>query len=144
VPRAVQNRKLFEKTVGFVTRSLGSFARSTGGAVILDEGTDVRPNILTANEGKGPVDSKMTGEWMIVFELEYPESEIVNVRNVHPAIKAEETLVVDRPAGSRRSGKVPGGKWVRRKGSEDISVKLVKVHNNGGPENGSDESGGSE
>jgi len=121
--------------------SLGSLARSTGRAVIFDKSADVGPDIFATNESKGPIDSEVTGEWVIVLVLEYAESEIVDIRNVHPAIKSEETLVVDGPAGSGRIREVLGSEWIRRKGCEDISMKLFKVHGNGSTENRSDKGG---
>ena len=60
-----------------------------GGArrnVVLDEGADTRPGILSADQVQCAGLTKMSGEWMVMFVPQDPQTEVIGVRNVDAVV----------------------------------------------------------
>ena len=56
-----------------------------GGArrnIVLDEGADTRPGILSVDQVQSAGLTKMSGEWMIMFVPQDPQMEVVDIRDV--------------------------------------------------------------
>ena len=57
----------------------------TGGArrnVVLDEGADTRPGILSVDQVQCAGLTKMSGEWVVMFVPQDLQTEVVGIRNV--------------------------------------------------------------
>ena len=65
---------MLEGTIGLMTRSLGACARRTRLDGVLDEGADIWPSIVTADEFEGAVLTEMAREWVVVEVAENTES----------------------------------------------------------------------
>ena len=61
----------------------------TGGArrdVVLDESMDTRPGILSADQVQCVGLTKMSGEWVVMFVPQDPQTEVVGVRDVDAVV----------------------------------------------------------
>ena len=57
----------------------------TGGArrnVVLDKAVDTRPGILSADQVQSAGLTKVSGEWVVMFVPQDPQTEVIDVRNV--------------------------------------------------------------
>ena len=53
-----------------------------GGArrnIVLDEGTDTRPGVLSADQVQSAGLTKVSGEWVIMFVPQDPQTEVIDV-----------------------------------------------------------------
>ena len=60
-----------------------------GGArrnVVLDEGADTRPGILSVDQVQSAGLTKMSGEWMIMFIPQDLQMEVIGIRNVDAVV----------------------------------------------------------
>ena len=61
----------------------------TGGArrdVVLDESTDTRPGILSADQVQRVGLAKMSGEWVVMFVPQDPQMEVIGVRDIDAVV----------------------------------------------------------
>ena len=61
----------------------------TGGArrnVVLDEGADTQPGILSADQVQSVGLTKMSGEWVVMFVPQDLQTEVVGIRNVDAVV----------------------------------------------------------
>src|ERR1700678_1060104 len=79
----------------------GLHADSTRFAVLLDEFTESRPGIFMSNEINCLVLTRVSGKYVIVFETENAESEIVRVGDIDEIVVSEKTVRSDSPVGFR-------------------------------------------
>ena len=57
----------------------------TGGArrdVVLDEGVDTQPGILSVDQVQSAGLTKVSGEWVIMFVPQDLQTEVINIRDV--------------------------------------------------------------
>ena len=60
-----------------------------GGArrnVVLDEGADTRPGILSVDQVQSAGLTKMSGEWVIMFVPQDPQMEVIDIRDVNAVV----------------------------------------------------------
>ena len=60
-----------------------------GGArrnVVLDEGADTQPGILSADQVQSAGLTKMSREWVVMFVPQDPQTEVIGVRNVDAVV----------------------------------------------------------
>jgi hypothetical protein len=76
------------------------FARDARSNVVLDIIPDSDPSVFLSDECKGLVLAPVSRKVMVVFIEQNPKSEIINVRNIYPAVMIEET-VAGFPSGVR-------------------------------------------
>jgi hypothetical protein len=86
IPGSLGDRELLQKSVGFMTRGFRSFASGTGTAKVLNEGAEIRPNIVAADRFESLVLPEVSCENMIMFVLQNLESEVRNVRYENPIV----------------------------------------------------------
>jgi hypothetical protein len=92
VPRAGRDRKLLEESVGFVARSLRSFARCARIAVVLYEVSHVRPGILPSDKFQCLVLAEVSRYRVVVLVVKHPKSEVGNVWNINSVIEKQQTF----------------------------------------------------
>ena len=61
---------------------LGAGAGGARRDVVLDKGVDTRPGILSADQVQSVGLTKVSGEWVIMFVPQDPQTEVVDVRDV--------------------------------------------------------------
>ena len=79
----------------------GSHTDSTGFAVLFDEFSESRPSVFTSNKVDCLVLTRMSREYVIMFETENAESEIVRVGDVDEIVVSEKTVRCDSPVRFR-------------------------------------------
>ena len=61
----------------------------TGGArrnIVLDEGADTWPGILSVDQVQSAGLTKMSREWVVMFVPQNPQMEVINVRDVNAVV----------------------------------------------------------
>ena len=76
----------------------------------------------------------MSDKDMIVMILKYAEAQVGTVGNIYAGLMAEESIGINGPVGFR-IGKAGLIKSVGRKGSDDIMIELLLIHDYGCVEN---------
>ena len=89
---------MLEGSVGKVARSLCAGADGAGLAVVSDKESESGPGVFAEYQGLSLVLSPVSGCRVIVVRPEYPETEVVGVRDVDAAIESEDPLFVFGPA----------------------------------------------
>ena len=74
--------KLLEKSIWLMTLRFGMHTSCARLAKVVDEGLESRPHIFKVDYRQSFILTKVSQEYMIVFVLEYSESEISSFRNV--------------------------------------------------------------
>jgi hypothetical protein len=96
-PRTEWNRELTEKAIWFMSFC---FWPSTGSArlnIIHYKLSDIGPSILLLNDRKSFVDTKMSGDWMIIKTLKDTEPKISGLWDKNPLIDPDKSHIVYRP-----------------------------------------------
>jgi hypothetical protein len=112
----------------------GSFGPSTSRtrlAKVLYKRSEVRPSILSTNKFKRLVLSEVSSEDMVMFELQYSESEIIGIRYEDSAILEEQSFRVHSKARVRigHGGVQEGrGQRVKSEGLLDVVSELGFIH----------------
>ena len=70
-----------------MTAWLCSAASRTRAAVVLNERAHVRPCIVASNDFDCLVFSEVTGEWVVVFVLEYSKPKVVMIWDVDSVVE---------------------------------------------------------
>ena len=65
---------------------LGAGAGGARRNVVLDEGVDTRPGILSVDQVQCMGLTKMSGEWVVMFVPQDLQTEVVGVRNVDAVV----------------------------------------------------------
>ena len=65
---------------------LGAGAGGARRNVVLDEGADTRPGILLADQVQCAGLTKMSGEWVVMFVPQDPQTEVVGIRDVDAVV----------------------------------------------------------
>ena len=61
-----------------------------GGArrdVVLDEGADTRPGILSADQVQSAGLTKVSGEWVIMFVPQDLQTEVIDIRDINAVVQ---------------------------------------------------------
>ena len=62
----------------------------TGGArrdIVLDKGADAWPGILSVDQVQSAGLTKVSGEWMIMFVPQDPQTEVIDIRDVNAVVQ---------------------------------------------------------
>ena len=61
---------------------LGAGAGGARRNIVLDEGVDTRPGVLSADQVQSAGLTKMSGEWVVMFVPQDPQMEVINIRDI--------------------------------------------------------------
>ena len=86
IPGSFRDRELLQKSIGFMMRGFGPFASGTRTSKVLDEGSEIGPNIVSADGFQGLVLSEVSCENVIMCVLKNLESEVCGVWYKEPII----------------------------------------------------------
>jgi hypothetical protein len=98
IPRLLGNGELFEETIGLVTLWLASHTSGAGLAILLDEGSDTWPSVISSDQLQGLVDPEVSREDVVVLVLKDAKSKVLSHRNISSVVKLEEALGVGGPS----------------------------------------------
>ena len=65
-----------------MTWDLGVGAGGARRDIVLDKSADTRPGILSADQVQSVGLTKMSGEWVVMFVPQDPQTEVIDIRNI--------------------------------------------------------------
>ena len=65
---------------------LGAGAGGARRNVVLDEGADTQPGILSVDQVQRAGLTKMSGEWVVMFVPQDPQTEVIGIRNIDAVV----------------------------------------------------------
>jgi len=77
----------FQCSIRRVTLRFRTHTSGTGLAVFLDEGVETRPSVLTINEFKCLVLTRVSRRYVIMSVLYYAETKSARIKNIDTSIK---------------------------------------------------------
>ena len=97
VPQMIRNGERLEEAIRPMTGSLITGASVAGADILFNVVTELRPGVVTSDNGQGAVLTKMTRENVVVTISEYTEPEITRLGDPDATVVEEETGIVDGP-----------------------------------------------
>jgi hypothetical protein len=92
---------------------------------------DIGPSILLLDDRKSFVDTKMSGDWMIIKTLEDMELKVSGLWNKNPLINLDESCIVYRPMQIFGVVGICTERlysWVSIISSQNVLLKLLNIH----------------
>ena len=86
IPGLLGYWKLLEKSIWLMTLRFGTHTSCARLAKVVDEGSESGPHIFMVDYQQIFILTKVSQEYMIMFVLEYSESEISGFRNIDPVV----------------------------------------------------------
>src|SRR5277367_3478425 len=92
IPRTLQNRKLFQQTIRFVTLRLSTHTSSTRFAILFDCVVESWPSIVSLDKTNCLILTWMTGKYVIVLIAKNAEAKVGRIRNIDYIVVEEKTV----------------------------------------------------